>query len=624
MIRSKRTLCAILVALVCGAAVASASGAKATLSRDTSWAPYAVQPALDAKKVAASHFYLTIRDGVRIAVTLYLPKALPPEQKLSTVLQSTRYMRAYDLRWPFESREAPGSTVRTFLANGYAYVCVDARGSGASFGRWPCPWAPDEVKDYGEVCDWIVKQPWSDGAIGCRGISYDGTTAEMTVTNVHPAIKAVAPEFSLFDSYTDVAFPGGIHLSEFTKVWSEGNAALDKNAIRSKLNGMQKIAMIGVKRVDEDRDGSLLDAAVASHRWNGDVYAACSAMTFKDDIWMYEPSLRISDISPCGKIEELTRAAIPIYSYSGWFDGAYQHSAVKRFLTLPIPGSKLTIGPWCHGGRYNSGPLVQDTTAFNHAAELLRFFDRWLKGRQTGVDTEPPVHYYTMIEEKWKACQTWPPAANNVTYFFHEGNRLDTSQPRDAAAGDAYTPDYTAGTGPSARWNTLMGGTKVTYPDRALEDEKLLIYTTAPLADDTEITGHPLVSLFVESAAVDGQFFAYLEDVDENGTVHYVTEGELRALCRKVSTDAPPYADMVPYHSYLRKDAELLVPSEATELQFDLLPTSYLFKKGHAIRIALAGADKDHFHPPYFPPAPVTYLRDAAHPSHVVLPLVER
>src|SRR5690606_7388696 len=182
---------------------------------------YAIQPALSVKSVSTAHFYLTMRDGVRIAVTQYVPKSLKPGEKLSTILESTRYMRAYDLRWPFEAKEAPSETIRTFLANGYAYVVVDARGSGASFGRWPCPWAPDEVKDYGEVCDWIVKQPWSDGAIGCRGISYDGTTAEMTVTNVHSAIKAVVPEFSLFDSYTDVGFPGGIHMSEFTKSWSE-------------------------------------------------------------------------------------------------------------------------------------------------------------------------------------------------------------------------------------------------------------------------------------------------------------------------------------------------------------------------------------------------------------------
>lgn len=571
-----RTISVALIVLSLGLAqlAGAAPERKATSSKDENWAPYDVNPAILPKEVATSHFYLTMRDGVRIAVTLYLQKNAPTGEKRPTILASTRYMRAYDLRWPFESKEAPGETVRAFLANGYAYVSVDSRGSGASFGRWPCPRAPDEVKDYAEVCDWIVNQPWSDGAIGCRGISYDGTTAEMTLTTMHPAIKAVVPEFSLFDSYADVGFPGGIHLSEFTKIWSRGNATLDQNAIRKELHGIQKFAMIGVKRVDDDKDGSLLKAAVASHAWNGNVYEACTAMTFKDDFWIYEPSLQFDEMSPSGKVEELRQSGIPIYSYSGWFDGAYQHAAIKRYLTVRNPGSKLVIGPWLHGGRYNSGPTVQDVAAFKHACELLRFFDRYLKNKATGIDTEPPIHYYTMVEEKWKACDSWPPQANDVTYYFSAGNRLDTVQPVDASGSDEYNVDYATGTGPNARWNSLFGGTKVTYPDRAEEDRKLLTYTTPPLPADTEVTGHPIVTLYIESTAVDGQFFAYLEDVDEHGVVNYVTEGQLRALCRKVSTDPQPYADVVPYHSHLRKDAERLTPGEPAELEFDLLPTS--------------------------------------------------
>lgn len=611
---------AVLPLLIMTADAAPKAGPPASL--DQNWAEYAIESPLDVNAIQTSHFYLSMRDGVRIAVTLYLPKDLREGAKLPTILQSTRYMRAYDLRWPFNSREAPGERIRTFLANGYAYVCVDSRGSGASFGRWPCPWAPDEVKDFGEVCDWIVRQPWSDGQIGCRGVSYDGTTAEMTATNVHPAIKAIVPEFSLFDSYADVGFPGGIHLSEFTRKWSEGNAALDKNEMYKRLKGMQRYVLKGVMPVDEDKDRALLNAAIESHQWNGDVYIACSTMNFKDDFWLYEPSLDFSDISPSGKIEELRRAGIPIYNYSGWFDGAYQHSAIKRFLTVNNPGSKLVIGPWSHGGGYNSGPTVQLPAAFDHVRELLRFFDFHVKGKPTGINAEPPIHYYTMVEERWKSADTWPPPAKSVTYFFAAEHRLDTNAPTVSSGFDAYTPDYSAGTGLNARWDTLLGGIPVTYPDRAEQAQKLLTYTTAPLSEDTEVTGHPLVSLYIQSSAADGQFYVYLEDVDPNGAVRYVTEGQLRALCRKISDATPPYAHVGPYRSYLRKDAEPLTPGETEELHFDLLPTSYLFRKGHSIRIAVAGADKDHFHPPYFPPAEVKYLRTAGHASRVVLPVV--
>ena len=85
----------------------------------------------------------------------------------------------------------------------------------------------------------------------------------------------------------------------------------------------------------------------------------------------------------------------------------------------------------------------------------------------------------------------------------------------------------------------------------------------------------------------------YLEDVDENEKVTYLTEGMLRALHRKVSTDTPPYKIFVPYHSYLRKDGLPLIPGEVSDLHFGLFPISALIRKGHRIRIAIAGADQD-------------------------------
>ena len=624
-IRVRRLFVGLTVVVLSLAVFADNTHGKSEVrSADAQWSPYAIEKALPPESIATTNRYLTMRDGVRIAITVYLPAGLKEGEKLPTILRSTRYMRAYDLRWPFEKKEAPRDRQRIFLGNGYAWVQVDSRGSGASFGTWPCPWAPDEVKDFGEVCDWIVKQPWSDGKIGCCGVSYDGTTAEMTVTNVHPAIKAAVPEFSLFDSYTDVAFPGGIYLSEFCKVWSQGNALIDANAYRKTLKGMQRYAFKGVMPVDEDRDGSLLDAAIASHRWNGNVYEFCASVSFKDDMWTNAPELTFDDISPSGKIAELRQSGIPVYSYSGWYDGAYQHAAIKRFLTVRNPGSKLVIGPWSHAGTYNAGPSAQLHTDFDHTAELLRFFDFYLKGMPTYIAQEPPIHYYTMVEEKWKSCKEWPPAATNQTFYFASGNRLAAEKPASTGDADKYVADYSAGTGAHSRWNTLMGGGPVTYPDRAQEDKKLLTYSTEVLPSDVEVTGHPLVTLFIQSTAADGQFFVYLEDVDEKGSVHYVTEGELRGLCRKVSTDPQPYADLVPYHSYLRKDAETLTPGKTAELVFDILPTSYLFRRGHRIRVAIANADKDHFQPNRFAPPTVSYLRDAESPSHIDLPIVAR
>jgi putative CocE/NonD family hydrolase len=109
--------------------------------------------------------YLTMRDGVRIAVDLYLPRTMAPGVKLPTVLLQTRYFRAHRVAWP-ASAFWPGllePRIARFVKNGYAFVAVDARGSGASFGTRTQEWSPDEVRDGAEIMDWIVAQPWSNG-----------------------------------------------------------------------------------------------------------------------------------------------------------------------------------------------------------------------------------------------------------------------------------------------------------------------------------------------------------------------------------------------------------------------------------------------------------------------------
>ncbi|MFC2165689.1 CocE/NonD family hydrolase, partial [Acidobacteriota bacterium] len=569
---------------------------------DANWSPYKVNAPLDIQSISVKAFYLPMRDGIKIAVNLYIPKELTPEAKLPTILHATRYWRAADLRLP-SGEKMPNTRlrIRRFLANGYAFVSMDSRGTGASEGTWPCPWGPDEVKDYSEVADWIISQPWSNGRIGTAGISYDGTTAEMSGVNKHPAVKAIVPEFSLYDAYADIGLPGGIHMTEFTRKWSEGNDMLDQNTSREiKRDGKVQAIMKGVMPVDEDTDSTHLQKIVAARLYNCNVYEAALHSQFIDDVWICAPSITMFTYSPCGHQAAFRETGVPMYSYSGWFDGAYPHSAIKRHITIQNSGSKLVLGPWNHGGSFNASPAFQDKTRFDHVAELMRFFDHHLKDKDTGINDEPPIHYYTMGEEKWKSAESWPPKADDTIYYLSSGHNLSAEVPLKEEAYDQYRADYSAATGLSARWDTLLGGTPVIYPNRAEEDKKLLTYTSAPLESEMEVTGHPIITLYIASTASDGQFFAYLEDVDENGKVTYVTEGELRALHRKISEDPQPYSNIVPYHSFKRKDGKPLIPGNVTKLVFDLLPTSYLFKKGHSIRIALASADKDHFAPSAF------------------------
>jgi len=207
-------------------------------------------------------------------------------------------------------------------------------------------------------------------------------------------------------------------------------------------------------------------------------------------------------------------------------------------------------------------------------------------------------------------------------WYLAEGNALSLIAPRSGTGEDRYAVDFSATTGEKNRWHTQVGG-QVSYPNRAEEDKKLLTYTSAPLHADTEVTGYPIIDLYITSTATDGAFFVYLEDVDEKGAVTYLTEGEFRALHRKISTAQPPCKILVPYHTFLRKDAMPLVSGEIAELKFGLQPTSVLIKKGHRLRIAIAGADKSTFaRIPQQGTPTITVARDQQHASSIELPLI--
>lgn len=587
--------------------------------------------------VQLSSVYVTMRDGVKIAADVYLPRGAA-KNSLPAILEQTRYFRRTELNWPYSLLFGGiRGGVRRYAGNGYAYVTVDARGSGASFGSRQQEWSDDEIHDGAQVVDWIIAQPWSTGRVGSTGVSYVGTTSEMLLANQHPAVKAIAPRFSLLDGYDDIAFPGGVHLSWFTDNWGSYNDALDRNALNEKLQGFQKKTVKGVAPVDGHED--LLVHAVAEHKNNYDVSTFVKSIIFRDDA--AASGLTLARMSPFAK-PAIAQSRTPIYSYSGWYDGAYQRAAAARFMSYDIPGSRLIIGAWDHGGRQNISPhdppgtpVTRErpspagfqagpprTPVFDQTGELMRFFDLHLKGKDDGFGKEKPVRYYTMGEEAWKEADSWPPPAQSYTLHFAPNRALTETAPAADAAPDEYTVDLTSSTGTGSRWRSYFNttGAKIGYPDRAEADKKLLVYNSAPLAGEMEITGHPAITLWVASSANDGQFFAYLEDVAPDGTVNYITEGLIRALHR--AQNPAPYWHPAPSHSYLREHGWPLTPGEPAEISIALLPTSYLVRKGHSLRVALAGADVDQFAPlPGDAPHWRVY-RDATHPSRITLPIV--
>jgi putative CocE/NonD family hydrolase len=602
----------------------------ATDMAGTGMAPKAYPLQKKYTKVKSTSMYLTMRDGVKIAVNVSLPADLEPGEKVPVIMYQTRYWRGAQFNWPFNGFLSnfsgnAGKMMKEVILQGYALVAVDARGSGASMGSRKHPWTADEVKDGYEIVDWAVKQDWCSGKVGSAGISYSGTTAEFLGTTGHPAIKAIAPMFSLYDVYDDISVPGGVKLQYFTTNWGAANYALDNNKLPGK-DPIAKMAVAGVQPVKGER--KVLKEAIKDHQANLSVAEGVKSITYRDDVSQADKITNPDLFSPHTKSELLDQYKVAVYSVSGYYDGNYQHAAVKRHLTLNNPDNKLILGPWEHGGWMNCSPHNPGPSGFNKASELLKFFDYHLKGIDNGIQNEPRVHYYTLGEEKWKSSDVWPPKESRyVPFFFNTGNSLTPVKPTEAQAFTPYVVDTAFGTGVYTRWRSLLGQLKTPYAyyDWNERSKALPHFTMAPLSADVELTGHAVVHLYVASDQTDGAFFVYLEDIDENGKATYVTEGQLRGLQRNLSKEERFHTDVpeIPNHSYLRRDGKPLTPGEAEYLAFDLYPVSYLFKKGHSIRISISGADRDHFEAVNHG-ANWKILHNNLNASYILLPLVKR
>ena len=388
---------------------------------------------------------------------------------------------------------------------------------------------------------------------------------------------------------------------------------------------MANLFVRGVRPVDNDSHRELLNMAVQEHDMNWSPFKEASALTFRDDPPPSAQAPNIDALSTKTFAKEIEQSGAAIYSYSGWFDGGYGLAAIKRHQQHHNLKNKLIIGPWDHGGKRQISPYALGPVQFDHAQELIRFFNQHLKDTQTESLDEQPVRYYTMGAERWSTSTQWPPLSTATQFYFRPNNQLSREKPQKESPPDRYHVDPTAGTGPNSRWNTLVGiPLKNPYPDRQEQDKKLLVYTTDPLHENLEVTGHPVATVYLSANATDTTLFVYLEDVTPEGRVHYVTEGQLRALHRTWQP-AKTMADSdfsIPLRTYRRSDAAPLIPNEVVQLTLDLLPISYQFKKGHRIRIALAGADKDHFQLLDGPPPTWQIWNTPNRPSHISLPIV--
>jgi len=464
--------------------------------------------------------------------------------------------------------------------------------------------SPVEVADIGEVAAWAAQQPWSNGRIGTFGISYEGNTAELAAVPNQPAVRALMPLYDEFDNWDNIAI-GGVPFRSLLHEWGEVVAALDRDDVcgADEATGWScwkdRLMTPGVLPVDADVHGKHLAEMLKQHQ-NLNVSEAIGKVEFRDDrVITEEGAVSLEEISPSGLRAKIEASKVPMMVWCGWLDGDATGTLI-RYRTFSNP-QVVVIGPLSHGGSFNVDPFAaKHSPPVPSLEEQYKMEANFFDGVLRNADPEPiesSIQYYTMGEGKWKTTKTWPPDGLQMArLYFDEHNMLSSAAPSVSSGSDSYMVDFTASSGNQTRWHTGFGGGDVIYPDRAEEDKKLLVYTGAPLESDLEITGTPALTLEMSSTTADGAVHAYLEDVSPEGRVTYVDEGVFRLMDRKeVDPKSLLYLPLGPAHSFLRKDAEPLTPGETVRIRFELYPTSLLLRKGHRIRVSLAGADAGVF-----------------------------
>ena len=538
--------------------------------------------------------YISMRDGTKLAATILRPaingKAVETPHPVIWEGTTSRGRRSPDgtlwllaeSSWGMEPGEL---SLLDTVKFGYVLVQVERRGQGASMGSMRGYHSWTESLDAYDITEWLAAQSWSDGNIGVFGCSNTGEAAMHAPTAMSPHLKSVFAGCYNWNKY-DGFLRGGILAN-----WGTGPQS---NPISAGLTAIP---------VDEDKNESMLKEAIRQHEAQTILLTLWKSMPYRNS-WSELVESRFwqeGSVSPYQDAIERTNVAV--YTFGGWYDD-FRREGFIAFSNLHNP-SKLIIGPWGHC----------QSDGFDMNLERLRFFDYWLKGIDNGIMNEPPITYYTVNapeETAWRTTTQWPlPGEKPTNYYLGSDRSLSTTAPGSTGGTDNYTVNYDV----DCPNPVGMGQTCVL-------DEKGITYTSSVLPENLQLTGHPVLHLWVASTAADGNFFAYIEDVAPNGSVSIVTDGRLKGSLRALGT--PPYTYLgLPWHRSFEEDAMPFKPGEPTELIFDCLPLSHVFKSGHRIRLTITGADpREKDRTQFSPPPKITIFFNFTHSSYISLPII--
>ncbi len=487
------------------------------------------------------HCWICLSSGVRLAARLWLPECTL-EKQVPAILEYIPYGKREG------TRERDEKMHGYFAAHGYAAVRVDVRGSGDSEGILSDEYAEQELADGEEVIDWIAAQPWCDGAVGMIGKSWGGFNALQIAARRPPALRAVVSVCASDDRYADDAhFMGGCLLAE-NFIWGAMLFGLVAQPPDPQLVG-EAWRQMWQQRLEH--------AEPFAARW--------LEHPLRDSYWRRG--------SVC---EDFARITCPVYAVGGWADG-YSNAVPRLLAGLHAPRRGL-IGPWAHVYPHEGIP----GPAIGFLQEALRWWDEWLRGRDTGILKEPvyrvwmqdsraPERFGDESSGRWVAEPSWPSPRIRTRYYTLRRRGLVPGATEDAPDEeplDLISPQSTGITAGS--WCAF--GIEGEFPlDQRLDDGRSLVFDSEPLTEPLETLGAACVRLQLVVDQPSAFVCVRLCDVHRDGTSSRVSYG-LRNLTHN------------PDHSAL----EPPLPGRRLEVEIRLNDAAHSFPVGHRLRVAVS------------------------------------
>lgn len=571
-----------------------------------------------------------MRDGVKLATDIYKPAG--STEKLPVILTRTPYNKA--------GAKKHGEY---FAQHGYIFVAQDTRGRYASEGVWH--WMTDDGPDGVDCAKWIISQPWSDGQIGMIGTSYVGGTQHAMALAKAPGLATVIPVDAVSNCGVQSMRNAGAFEMRFWN-WIMLNGGKGSNAAQDPATE------VVLKEMADNRFHYLANLPLRPG-----LTPLKLAPEYED--WLVNAMRNGADNAFWRQNNIIDHAAdykdMPVMLVGGWYDSwAGNTTANFRALTPTLKSDVyLIMGPWIHGQQAKSAHGMVDFGAEAAIADELAWrvswYDHVMKGKPSPFAKK--VRYFTMgtgdghktPEGKlfhggqWHETDTWPPAGTNSTSFYFGSDGVLSTEKQSGSSSYAFDPKNPVPTigGNISSGDGIMlqgawdqrGGPHVWNWQQPLplsSRNDILVFQTAPLEQDVEVTGELEVKLWVSSDCVDTDFTAKLLDVHPasadwpGGFYLNIADG----ICRARFRDS-------------LKEEKLMEPGQIYPLTIRLYPTSNVFKKGHRIRVDISSSNFPRFdvNPNTGEPlqqhrrmktAINTIHHDAEHPSHIVLPVMKR